>query len=282
MVGLVCFWDWAVAGARHRIELESKLKKSQSHGIDLDAGCCYTDLIAGRPKLCGKKRGTRPWRLHRLCLCPDGKHQSPPQLFCCHFDDNGNLKKKPTWTTTCPVAAWQVIESCQLGEGIPKDECKLYKKWLPSTQYTKAGVTKTNIPSVVERANQFLDAQGAADGNVYRSNAGRKALAGWLGALEINYRHGFEIHADTCKCWKKNYQPNVTNLERFGDRRTQSTDMDEVLEAYRKLRHWLGVARYKHKLEPKDRLLWMSLKKSGMSKAEIEAVLAGDDGWEDL
>ena len=282
LVGLICFWDWAVAGSRHVIELETKLKKSVSHGVDHKHGCCFTDLVAGRPKLCGKKRGTRPWRLHRLCLCPGGKHQNPPELFCTHFDDNGNLKKKPNWHVTCPVAAWQVIESTQRGEGIPKDECKLYKKWLPSTKYTAAGVSKTNIPSVVDRANKWMEAQGAAEGVVFRSSAGRKALGGWLAALGINYRHGFEIHADCFKTWKKSYQPSVTNIERFGDRRTQSTDMDDTLAAYRRLRHWLGVARFQHKLEPKDRLLWMSLKKSGMSKAEIEAVLAGDDGWEDL
>ena len=153
---------------------------------------------------------------------------------------------------------------------------------MPSKKYTKAGVKKTNIADVVGRANEWMKKQGARDGPAYCSSAGRKALASWLSELEICYKLGFEIHADCYTTWKKSYQPDCQNPTRFGERRTQSKKFDDVLAAYKKLRHKCGIARNKHKLEAKDRLAFMNLKKMGMTRDEIQKVLDGDDGWEDL
>ena len=146
----------------------------------------------------------------------------------------------------------------------------------------KAGIKKTNVADIVGRANDWMKCQGANVGDPYCSSAGRKALAAWLSELDLPYKVGFEIHSDCYSTWKNSYQPDCLNPTRFGERRTQSHKMEDVLAAYKKLRHHIGIARNKLKMEPKDRLVFKNLQKMGMSKEDIRAVLDGDDGWEDL
>ena len=281
-VGLLGFWDWAVCGWRHNADIEKKLKKSTQHVIEDDGGHFWTQM-ASRSKLPGKKRGTRPWKVHRLCFCPGGKHVHPPDVFNSHLDDVGNLKDgPPTWHTTCPVAAWQVIDCLQAGAGISKKERKLYKKWTPKTKYTDAGVKTVNIPDVIERANEFMVAQGANVEEHFPTNSGRKSLAAWLGELQIPYEESHEIHGDTFKVWKKNYQHNCLNPGKFGERRTQSPMPELALKAFRKLRSWCGVAKMKHKLERSERLNYAMLKMQGMDDASLQKILDGVEGWENV
>ena len=95
-----------------------RVKQSSSHQWDWANGWQCTSFLGGRAKLCGTKKGTRPWWIWRVCHCPTKKHVRVPPRFCERIDPEGN----PTvdtfkWSTLCPLAAlelmWQLQIICQ-------------------------------------------------------------------------------------------------------------------------------------------------------------------------
>ena len=64
----IAFWDTMVSGYRARVDME-KIKMSSTHDHDWTQGWQKTNLVGGRSKLSGKKKGTRPWACYRVSDC---------------------------------------------------------------------------------------------------------------------------------------------------------------------------------------------------------------------
>ena len=121
---VLCSHDTHISGLRPNVDVK-KVKDSRSHFINSNETYGNTDMVGGRSKLHGPKRGTRPWRVYRTCFCK-GKHRSPPAEIQLKVD--GNPLLPPTWNTVCPLAAMEFMESIQ-GANF-----KTYAKWGLSTQ----------------------------------------------------------------------------------------------------------------------------------------------------
>ena len=74
---LLACWTWAVWGCRGIVDMAS-LKTSTDHADNRVQGWAYTSYSGGRNKLCGVKRGTRPWKAYFICMCPNGTHVPVP------------------------------------------------------------------------------------------------------------------------------------------------------------------------------------------------------------
>ena len=236
--GLLCAWDWGVNGARSKEDLD-RIKKGRMHGIDHQEGWGWTEFYGGRSKLCFAKKGSRPWRAWRICLC-EGKHTPIPKDGETDFiGRDGNLLKEPTWCTNCPVNAMDLMfrqQEALKPLGSANDNayrhCRVYRKWCESKG--KCGLTSEGQP--VELALRWLKAQGVE--RDFDTNAGRKALSRWLTKLEIPYAMGMQIHGDLEDVWEKSYQPG---LKKNGYTiREQSLTPDVACYALRKLANWLG------------------------------------------
>ena len=178
-VGLLASWDWSVAGLRSNADM-NKVKKSTCHDHNEVEGYCSTSFVEGRSKLCGRKRGSRPWRVWRGCLCPNGKHIPVPEDL--EINKEGFPGKEPSWHTNCPTAAFELVMSLQAG---PQKRC--YPRWLKSGSFKKQ-----NVGDPVELANRWFDAQKVERAQKFSRNAGRKCLARWLSKVKASYEDGFE------------------------------------------------------------------------------------------
>ena len=166
-----------------------KIKKSFRHVIMPSKQYGSTELDGGRAKLAGDKRGSRPWKVYRTCLCPGGKHRGPPKDIVNKWlwpkDGNPPAKHcvdgKPQWCTVCPLSAMQLVLGLQTG-----DKMGVYRKWLPSGRFGL--VNENDMP---ELANQWMFAQDANPAAKYCSNGGRKCLARWCSEVEVPYRELF-------------------------------------------------------------------------------------------
>ena len=261
-VALLISWDWAVAGARSQEDLK-RIKNSTDHDVNHADGYGSTGYVEGRSKLCGRKRGTRPWRVWRLCLCPGGKHQPVPAVFRHRINNEGNPTKQPTWCTNCPVCCMELVMLKQAKEP------RMYPKWLNSK---RAGgrFSVSNVGNCSKRANEWFRCQGVTDED-YCSNAGRKSLAEWLSKVQAVYEVGFEIHGDLWEVWGKDYQDDSENPTGF-KRRTQSSDPKRCLAAYKKLRKYFGVADDQAALSRMEKLMMLTLKSLGKNKEALKIV----------
>ena len=212
-VGNLVAWDWTVCGMRTTVDL-TKIKHSRDHDINPGEGYSSTALFEGRAKLCGNKRGTRPWRCWRLCMCKDGKHISPPDDIEYEFDKEGNLTTgEPSWNTCCPVACQQVVTKLHKGRPV-----RLYSKWGKKRKQP----CKDSHPKPTKLANRWFEAQGIQSAP-FDTNAGRKSLAKWCSIgeeeeVDVPYHESFQIHGDLFKVWRGSYQPSCRNPAGFKGR----------------------------------------------------------------
>ena len=88
-VGQVAAWDWAVCGSRSREDFK-RIKNAPRHALNIHERWHASAYRGGRAKLCGEKKGTRPWWVYRVCLCPGQQHISPPRGFGDYIDKGGN------------------------------------------------------------------------------------------------------------------------------------------------------------------------------------------------
>lgn len=227
----LCCWCWAVWGARSGCDMES-LKKSPSHTLSPSEGWGSVAYKNGRNKLCGKKRGTRPWKAFMVCLCPNGKHiPVDKEVAQWGFDSKGNCTEAITWTTECPIACMEL--KTYRAEKDNRD-FKIFAKW---TETSKTW-GPSNHGQVVELAIEWLSAQQAEGDHPYSTNAGRKSLAAWLEEVNAPYPQGFEIHGDLFDVWSEDYQPGVPYSD-FA-RRKQSPVPRVATKALRRLAHYFG------------------------------------------
>ena len=92
---VLLLWHFHIFGLRPNVDI-AKVKKSRDHFINANERYGYTEMVDGRSKLHKQKRGTRPWRVYTVCLCPGGHHQSIPDNLV--LNQKGNPYEAPTWT----------------------------------------------------------------------------------------------------------------------------------------------------------------------------------------
>ena len=261
-VAMLIAHDWAIAGARSKEDLK-RIKNSIDHEVNTKEGYGSTGFVDGRSKLCGRKRNQRPWRVWRRCLCK-GKHKPVPAIFKHRFDKEGNPTEDPTWTTTCPVAAMELVMLLQ------PENPKMYKKW--NTSKRRGGqFGENNEGKCTDLANKWFRCQGVGGAEPYSSNGGRNSLARWLSEVEAKYHEGFEIHGDLHEVWSTNYQPDCDNAAGFR-RRTQSSHPDHCLVAYNKLKKFMGLKVDKPNLDASQSLMLLISKEMGCEKAAMKIL----------
>ena len=192
VLGFVSANDLFVFGLRSTEDVR-RVKMSVTHHADWVNGWQSTSFHGGRAKLCGVKKGSRPWRVWRTCHCP-GLHKRPPAMFT--VNKLGNPTSPITWCTTCPVAVLEFVFSMQW-----QREKRCYPKWLPSGRFGKS-----NTKDIAKQAIDWFIAQGVIEEDRrYDRNAGRKSLARWCSHLNLRYEDSFQIHGDLPEVWSKNY-----------------------------------------------------------------------------
>ena len=231
-LGYLETYDWCVDGLRPKEDL-ARVKHSGDHVIVPSHGYMYTEMLGGRAKL-ERAKGSRDWRVYRVCMCPGGKHQGPRPDFIEWVLDG----KDPDWVTTCPLTCFQVIRAHLADD----DDPRIYPNLTPKGMFSGFGGKewksmgwKTMFPFL----RRWLDIQdGNPDSLVYDSNMGRHALGKVCDVADISYPESFEITGDKFTNWR-HYQERVLNDRNF-KRRTQSPDIKVVLKALRKIARWMG------------------------------------------
>ena len=228
-------FDWCVLGCRPKVDL-GKIKNSSEHVLAPGQGFMYTQLKDGRAKIEGTQ-GTRPWKAYRVCMCPDEKHNGPPEDFLENIIVD---EENPAWCTTCPISCAQVIKAL-----LDPQDPRLYPSVTKNQHFAKymgAEYKNMGAKSIFKFAREFLTNQGGnPDGLTYDTNMGRKALGKLCEVANVSYMESFEIHGDLFKNWR-HYQDTITNDKNF-TRRTQSADITTCLKGLRKIVRWFGRGR---------------------------------------
>ena len=233
LTGLLCAHDMWIWGCR-ALKDHDKIKKAVVHKINFSQGWQCSKYHGGRAKLTGMKKGSRDWWVFRVCMCPGNQHVRPPR----DFKDQLNVYGDPTcgrvaFCSTCPLTAWEIIESLQYNEDEP---VRTYPKWLePKGRRALGGFSKVNINDPAAYAVQWMEAQKVGK---FDHNSGRKCLANWIGHLQIPYAESVHIHGDLHQVWGRNYQEDVPAS--VYSIRNQSKDPAVATKALRKLAKWMG------------------------------------------
>ena len=236
-IGFLTSHDLFIFGLRSTEDMR-RVKLSSRHDYDWDAGWACTSFLGGRCKLAGVKKGTRPWKIWRVCHCP-GKHVRPPAMFVVGKD--GNPTSPLNWSSTCPVAVQEFLFSYQWKK---KRHC--YVKWLKSGR-----MGASNVKDVAGTAISWMNHQ-LEKTTGYNRNSGRKSLARWCSHLNVKYHESFQIHGDLAEVWSKSYQPDMEPSDFKG--RSQSADPMKATLALRRFANLLGRGvKAKPKLSKSDR-----------------------------
>ena len=221
LLGLICAWDTHIFGLRPNVDTV-KVKVSKDHDVDPNQGYAWTEMVGGRSKLHNQKRGTRPWKVWRVCTC-QGQHEQPPWPL--DLDEDGNPVDPVNWNTCCPVAAMELMHNFQ-GHGF-----QVYKKFLTS----QGRYGNQNKGDIATTANEWLYAQGIP--GPFDRNSGRKSLSRWLDHLRVPYPESLHIHGDLEVVWRNHYEKTL--LKSGLKTREQSLDPDLATRALRRFAQWL-------------------------------------------
>ena len=277
--GLVAAWDWCILGARYRTDM-TRIKEGNQHGLNVQEGWGWTSFKGGRAKLVGKKKGTRPWKAWRCCMCPGKKHKGLPEDFEYSFDNEGTPTMEISWCTSCPVNCMELILKGQFRQAESNcpvwSHCCIYRKWSKSS----GRFGKAKQGEIMTLINRWMKVQGVeAD---YDTNAGRKSLARWLKTMQVPYEESFEIHGDLEDVFRKYYQPS---LPKSGyEIRTQSDDPEAATQALRRFATFCGRGSPpKVKMNMTARLVHRLLVNQGDKEGAMRAVygLPSDDEEEE-
>ena len=226
--GLLGAYDLFICGLRSTADVK-RIKDSPVHHQDWTKGWQATAFKGGRAKLCGTKKGTRPWRIWRVCHCPGQHHVRPPKTFFAEIKKDGNPRCEVKWCTVCPVAVVEFLFSLQ-----ESDTKYCYRKWLDSGRMGASNINDVRVVAV-----DWLVAQGAVDESCrYDLNAGRKCLARLCCHLKIPYPESFQIHGDLFETWAQSYEQEV--LKSSFNKRSQSRDPLVATVALRKFANFFG------------------------------------------
>ena len=259
--GLLAAYDLFVFGLRSTEDVR-RVKHSHTHQMDWINGWHRTAFKGGRAKLCGVKKGSRPWSAWRSCHCKKGKHVRPPAMFT--VDKDGNPCSAIDWNPLCPVAVLEFIFSMQW-----RTLKRCYPKFLKSGAFGKS-----NIKDIAALAIKWFVAQGiVSEANAYNRNAGRKSLARWCGHLRVPYRESFQLHGDLFEVWAKNYETEVAPTTFKG--RVQTTDPWTATKALRRFANFIGCGRkVKARLSKSQRFHYHLL--ASMGKEDLAEKIAQD------
>ena len=244
VVAYVAAYDWCIFGCRSREDI-GRVKFSTNHALNVRERWQASEFKDGRCKLCGDKKGTRPWWVWRVCLCPGQCHVSPPADFGKHLDYDGNPKVEVRWNTACPIACYEFYNSC-----LRRGDVRNYPRW-------KGGFyAKNNVGDPIDLALWWFEVQGEFPyfGGRFSSNAGRYALARWCQKLNVSYKESFQIHGDLYTTWADHYEDYVPADPH--QQRAQSKNPDTATKALSRFAHWLGRGKQvKPKLTRRDRYM---------------------------
>ena len=268
--GTVAAFDSLILGGRNGKTGDiMRIKKSRTHGFDLKRGFMWTEMEGGRCKL--PPGEFREWKAYRVCLCPGGKHVSPPRDFYKTIDRQGNPQGPVTWHTCCPIACIQF---------------KWQWKAARNRVYAKCSKTgrcgKQQDDDIMRLAIDWMVAQGQCPENErYCHNSGRKATGAWMSKLQIPYEEGHQIHQDHPDTWRRKYQPDLPRTDY--ETRTQSEDPKICCAALRTLSNWFGVGvQRKPQLDRVERFMYHLLKDKDSTLAEkIKFNLPSDSSDEE-
>ena len=270
-----CFWDTMVCGARPNVDM-NKIKKSRTHNFNWRNGWQCTDFLGGRSKLTGIKKGSRAWKMYRICLCKGKKHKRPKKNAWSFIDEDGNPSlgvEQLGFDPVCPLACTEMVWQCEHEEDQPK---RNYPNFLPRTKKYEARLGALNVGDPAQAALEWLKCQGAGE---FDHNAGRKALAHWCHYLDVPYKLSVHLHGDLPDVWFDNYQTlglKTTNVKETHIRE-QSLDPQVATAALRKFAFYLGrgqVNEYKQPLSLQEKQNNAILEKV-YSKAAAKNLLMG-------
>ena len=235
--GLIVGWDWGVIGARAKEDLK-RIKNAERHGINHREGWAYSDLKDGRAKLSGRKKGTRPWKAYRVCMC-ENEHRPLPEDVEYALDKHGNPKEfvKVDWTTECPLNCQELIMRGQYkyNQGCKQfSHVRIYRKW---NSKDSGGYGTGNQGELIKYIFRWFKIQGVKPD--WDSNSGRKSLGRWLKLLNVPYEESFEIHGDLLDVWGRHYQPGLPKRGKQKSRE-QSKDPEDATRALRKFATFCG------------------------------------------
>ena len=229
-----CFFDVYVAGARPTVDV-AKIKNSRSHNWNWKAGWQSTDFVGGRSKLAGLKKGTRPWKMYKICLCKGKKHKRPNKKAFSYIDSEGNPIfdiEKLGFDPVCPIAGQEMIWQCQ--DAGPK---RNYPNFIEKSKFKDARLGELNIGDVAQAGLEWMKAQGIGE---FDHNAGRKSLARWCKELGVPYRLSVQIHGDLYEVWNRHYQEAIKEAAQMCKIRNQSLDPEVATAAFRIFARYLG------------------------------------------
>ena len=184
--GYICAHDGFLVGLRSTEDF-NRVKKSTEHSFDWQQGWQCTAFKGGRAKLCGSKKGTRPWSIWSTCYCEEERHRGPPDNFCVQIQKDGNPRDPSmvNWTTSCPLSCLQLLWQLQ-------ETPRRYGKWLESGRFGKS-----NLPDPANTAIDWMIAQGACTETTrYDRNSGRKTVARYTRRLGLDYGPVFQMVGD--------------------------------------------------------------------------------------
>ena len=266
-VGGLATWDSSVCGARSVTDLK-KIKDSRKHKVVASAGYMWTQMKGGRSKLEYRKKGIRPWKNYRVCLCPGGVHKPVPKDWIDNTDSAMN-PLKPTWCTTCPLNQFQVIQ-----EGTPSSDNRTYVRWAHTLRrFSRDSYSEDALKVLI---NTWITQQGGnPDDLKFDSNGGRKSLAAMCSEYKIPYHKSFEQTGDLWQTWKTYYQTDLKKDPCF-TRRTQSPNPEVASAALRMIARGFGRGRTVRDDPPDmqrmEKLLAVIGRKIGLS-AEVAMIL---------
>ncbi len=266
--GHLAFWDGWVLGLRSNEDFDRiKFSDEQWFGDDHTWATSYLD---GRAKLCMGKRNSRPWKAWRICMCPDAVHVPPPEDFEFSFDADGNpTVDMANLCTTCPVFTGELFQRMQRTR---KFHC--YRKWANLRGSPSLG--KQNVGDLPACALAWVKAQKVLpEEETFNRNSGRKCLARWLDALNVDYEEGFPLHADLPCVWRGRYQLGLGGDGGYQNRE-QPIDPAVCTSALRKLRKRVGRGTPEpqppSELTETQELMLLMASKLGIRNAAIEVM----------
>ena len=262
-------YDTLFCGHRPNKDME-KMKVTRRHHIHA-RGWCWTDFKDGRSKLVGPKKNSRDWKQFAVCWCTGGRHRTPTLRDRYNLDEYGNPRNgDPGFDDLCITAGFQFTNLWQRKGDWPR-----YPNLVGTGRgKSKKGNVGTNdVGHPIKLALRWMEDQGLG---TFDSNSGRKALARLLSKLNIPYEEGFEIHGDTYGTWESRYQNGCRKVRDRFCRRTQSTELEVVTKALRKISHWMGLGSKKPavQLTVLERQNDLMLRAMGLS-SQADAILLG-------
>ena len=254
--------DLFVFGLRSREDVR-RVKESLTHEIDIRNGWQCTKFVGGRCKLSGSKKNSRPWWIWRVCLCSGKKHVAVPEDFGEKIGNDGNPYPEYLnfeWSNLCPLNQLQLMWQLQDTPSLT-GEPRCYGKWLGD----RFGLS--NHGDVAKFAINWLRVQLGLTTS-FDTNAGRKSLAGWCKALNIEYDDSFPIHGDTYDVWRENYENQAGGPRPSGHKsRSQPRNPRVACAGLRKIALYLGAGRkIKVGLTRRERFEYNLLKALGHKK----------------